>query len=62
MTEVQLCRCETWVLIGIQNALNFSTSVKIFAVASKGGISTRALLVKTIYLTGKENIGHWRLA
>lgn len=48
--------------VGIQNALNFSTSVKMFAVASKGGISMRALLVKTIYLTGKETVGHWRLA
>lgn len=52
MTEVLLCRCETWVLKGIQNALNFSTSVKIFAVASKGGISMRALLVKRLLAIG----------
>lgn len=44
-------------LVGMQNAPNSSTSVKILAVAS--GISLRALLVKTMDLTGKESIGHW---
>lgn len=53
MTEVQLCRCETWVLIGIQNVLNFGTSVKI--CCCKEGWD------KHEGLAGKDNIPYWRI-